>query len=222
MDNIEFNPPWQLTGSGYIILCRFSKKEVIQKSLLPIKFNQLALGGLGIIMIVDYKKSNIGPYKELLIIPGKITYNNKKLKTISKIFVSTEESVLYGKKNWGIPKEMADFTFKKNKNHTQIKVSENNSSFFEISLTSYGPSFPITTSLMPLSLIQEYNQKIFYTNPVGKGAGRFALIKNIKIDNTRFPDISKKRQLIVLEIACFEMTFPKSHIENINNKLSRD
>ncbi len=217
MKSKKYNPPWQLSGDGYIIFYKFSKKEVIEKNLLEKNFSPFCLGGVGLIIIADYKKSNVGPYQEILIIPGKIKYKNKTLKTISKIFVSTDKSVFYGRKNWGIPKEKSEFIFNTNKKNTQIKVSQNNSSFFEISLNSHGPQFPITTSLMPLSLVQEYNGKRFYTQPKGSGLGRIISINNISIDKKIFPDVSKKRPLFAIKINSFKMTFPSPQTENIND-----
>ncbi len=217
MNSVNGNPPWQLSGSGYIIIYKFSKKEVQSNFFLSEKFTKLSTGGTGMIIIADYEKSTIGPYKELLIIPGIIKYNNKNLKTISKIFVSTEESVFYGRKNWGIPKEKADFTDKKDKNKTHIKVSVNDTSFFEISLTSYGPSFPVTTSLLPLSIIQEYDGKAFYTKPKGSGLGKISLIKNISVDSNLFPNIANKKPLFAIKVNPFKMTFPLPKIEHISN-----
>lgn len=216
MKTRAFNPPWQLAGEGYIILYKLSKKEILEKSLLPQNFSKLSIGGLGMLMIVDYKESNVGPYKELLFIPGKINYGNQKLKTISHIFVSTNKSVFYGRKNWGIPKQKADFLIKKRGNKTKIRVSDKNDSFLELTLNSCGPRFPVNTFLMPLSLVQEYNQKKFHTKPKGNGMGRVATIKKFKIDSRKFPDISNKKPLLAIEINCFKMIFPSPQINPLN------
>lgn len=54
--------------------------------------------------------SGVGPYRELLFIPGAFHINGRYTFSIPKIYVSTETSVNSGIKNWGIPKEVADFT----------------------------------------------------------------------------------------------------------------
>jgi acetoacetate decarboxylase len=54
--------------------------------------------------------SGVGPYKELLFIPGVFHINGRYTYSISKIYVSTEASVRSGIENWAIPKEVADFT----------------------------------------------------------------------------------------------------------------
>lgn len=68
------------------------------------------VGGYGALMLVDYSESNCGPYRELLLIPGSFRVRDKTLASISRIFVSTTESLASGRRNWGIPKELADFS----------------------------------------------------------------------------------------------------------------
>lgn len=72
--------------------------------------------GLGMVMIISYSDSNVGPYDELLFaIPCKNpSINNELLPSyrIPVIYVSTEASVRNGRKNWGIRKELANFNWK--------------------------------------------------------------------------------------------------------------
>jgi acetoacetate decarboxylase len=53
--------------------------------------------------------SGVGPYQELLFIPGLFHIDGRYTFSISKIYVSTEASVRSGIENWAIPKELADF-----------------------------------------------------------------------------------------------------------------
>ena len=107
----KYPAPWDLKGKGYIFLYKFNKKFVEQSGKVPEFLKDSFTGGFGSVMLVNYKQSNAGPYGELLFIPGKFKFNNKKLDNISKIYVSTMESVVNGRLNWGIPKEKADFSF---------------------------------------------------------------------------------------------------------------
>ena len=109
----EYPAPWMLHGKGYIFLYRFKKDFVERSGNIPEYLKDSFIGGFGSVMLVDYESSEAGPYGELLFIPGKFRFNGRKLDTISKIYVSTMESVVNGRANWGIPKEKADFSFEK-------------------------------------------------------------------------------------------------------------
>lgn len=56
-------------------------------------------GGLGSIMVVRYTSSPVGPYDELLYIPGKFTVplTGEEKMRITRIYVSTKASVYNGK-----------------------------------------------------------------------------------------------------------------------------
>ncbi|KAL4960134.1 uncharacterized protein BDV14DRAFT_149358 [Aspergillus stella-maris] len=66
------------------------------------------------VMIVRYEKTDVGPYDELIFMPGRaINPNtNEKDMRISTIYVSTDASVWNGRRNWNIPKHRAIFDFK--------------------------------------------------------------------------------------------------------------
>lgn len=117
----KYPAPWQLNGYGYILLYQFKKSFTNEEA--PEFLKGKAISGFGSMMLVNYESSNCGPYGELLFIPGKYAHENKKLNTISKIYVSSMDSVDNGRANWGIPKEMAHFTFEKssqNKEHVIV------------------------------------------------------------------------------------------------------
>ncbi|HHX59130.1 MAG TPA: acetoacetate decarboxylase family protein, partial [Epulopiscium sp.] len=105
----NYPAPWTLIGSGYILLYRFDTNFANEQA--PDFLKEKAIPGIGSVMLVNYEAANCGPYGELLIIPGKYNYKNRKLHTINKIYVSSQDSVDNGRMNWGIPKEHANFSF---------------------------------------------------------------------------------------------------------------
>jgi hypothetical protein len=111
MQNIPLSPPpWHLTGNGLVLLYRVPEKLNRERGFLfPYQVNGYK-GWVGAVMMVDYKTSGVGPYRELLYIPGLFSLAGKLTFSISKIFVSTLESVRSGQENWGIPKDLADFS----------------------------------------------------------------------------------------------------------------
>lgn len=210
----QYPAPWDLNGKGYIIIYKLSKDFVDKYACTPNFLKGKFLGGFGALMLVDYKNSNAGPYGEMLFIPGKFKYKNKRLNTISKIYVSTMESVVNGRNNWGIPKEKADFNFEKlDSNIENICVFTNNTNIAKFKIKTGKLQFPVSTKLMPFPLVQEYNDKIYYTNFYGSGTGRLCSIKDIQINANMFPCIDKCKPLLAIEVDPFNITFPEANIE---------
>ncbi|KAL4862130.1 hypothetical protein BDV12DRAFT_49811 [Aspergillus spectabilis] len=75
---------------------------------------QFQNGWLKGVMIVRYEDTDVGPYDELILIPGTAVNPNtgKSEMRISTIYVSTDASVWNGRRNWNIPKHRAIFDFK--------------------------------------------------------------------------------------------------------------
>jgi len=78
--------PWPLRADGYALVLR-----------------QPSGRGVRCAMFVDYAASPVGPYRELLMIDRTIAIAGRRFPTISSIYVSTQESVDNGRRNWGIP-----------------------------------------------------------------------------------------------------------------------
>ncbi|EEQ87517.1 uncharacterized protein BDCG_02637 [Blastomyces dermatitidis ER-3] len=70
-------------------------------------------GGACTVMIVRYLESPVGPYDEILWIPGWFEVPGKKTSNprVTRIYVSRKESIYNGRKNWNIPKHLASFKF---------------------------------------------------------------------------------------------------------------
>jgi hypothetical protein len=123
--------PWKLTGNGYILLYRFTKAFVAEHGFLADFQKEKFVSGWGAVMLVDYQSSPVGPYHELLFIPGLFSFNKKKVFSISKIYVSTQSSVVNGIENWGIPKEFAEFHWGKKQISDRIAILKDGVSFFQ-------------------------------------------------------------------------------------------
>ncbi|PKS09644.1 hypothetical protein jhhlp_004263 [Lomentospora prolificans] len=77
------------------------------------------LGGLSVVQIIRYTDSPVGPYDELLVIPGFHEYAIDDEKTgkrvtkrnarITRIYVSQKYTCWNGRINWNIPKHLASF-----------------------------------------------------------------------------------------------------------------
>jgi Acetoacetate decarboxylase (ADC) len=200
--------PWNLTGNAYIMVYKFSKKFVEENGFLSDYQQDRFLGYVGTVMLVDYKTSGVGPYRELLFIPGMFTFDWKKMFSITKIYVSSQDSVYNGIENWGIPKELADFDWQQNADGSEdIIVRFEGKEFFKTSIKKGFLSFPLTTSIFSLKIAQKLRKDLIITNPTAKGNATLSKMKSVVVDKTLFPDLSKATPLLTMKVKDFEMTF---------------
>lgn len=207
MNNLSYPPPWDLKGEGFILPFIANPKTI--QNWLQGSNGLEYLGGLGAIMLVNYESSNVGPYYELLLISGNFKHNAKIYKSITKIYVSSELSVTEGKKNWGIPKELAQFEWKQEENNYKIKIqNESGKIFFE--LKKYFFPFPITTSIYPISLLQKSETSFLRTSFIGTGMGYFSSLKNFQVEGNIFPNLYEisKFRFPVVAVSPFKLVFP--------------
>lgn len=214
----EYLPPWQLKGSGVVIFFPANKKRVLDSGMLGAEDSAAYRGGIGAVMLVRYLEAPCGPYDELLYIPGLFVHQGRNYHRITKIFVSSPESVEWGRKNWAIPKELAVFDWRQGERewHIDVKQPENQENIYSVSLSPRFFSFPVTTVLMPWSLLQKQESQYtkgdpFYleTRPQGKGSGRIAFIDRVE-GSRAIPDYHEVSHAprIALAIAPFTMEFP--------------
>jgi len=206
---MDYPAPWNLTGNGYILIYKFNESFVNTNASIPQFLNNNFIGGFGSVMFVDYTASNAGPYQELLFIPGKFKFLDKKLTSITKIYVSTNESVENGYRNWAIPKELANFKIEKlDKSKERISVFKGNEKILDIAFSHWNFKFPVNTALMPYTLVQEKDSKYFITSFKGKGIRKLAFVDEIQVNKNLFPDISYFKPIAVIKVENFKIEFP--------------
>jgi hypothetical protein len=198
--------PWKLKGEGFILVYNFDKDWVMEHGFLTEEQQRNFKGGFGFVMLVDYRSSPIGPYYELLFIPGKFEGSNRY--SITKIYVDTKSSKINGRSNWGIPKETQPFIWQSRGKTTSIGVGEESDPVLFCKISHRGISFPVTTKILPIKLIQQLEDKTFLTDPAGTGWAKLANVESIKVNSIHFPDISKQKALFAFRVAPFTMHFP--------------
>ena len=92
----SYPAPWTLTGEGIIFPVLAKKDYNREHAFLDESEKQQYRGGLGSVRLVNYHSSDVGPYQELLYIPGNFRYQGRSYKRVSKIYVSTHISVREG------------------------------------------------------------------------------------------------------------------------------
>ncbi|KAK2054360.1 hypothetical protein LY76DRAFT_686692 [Colletotrichum caudatum] len=131
--------PWTLKGTVYALTFVPPSTDLPTKAFAPLE-RQFAsategefLGVLGMIQLIRYTESPVGPYDELLIVPGFFKYNHteaasrtvqeRKNVRVSRIYVSQKYTCWNGRTNWNIPKHLARFDWTENDGgETSVKV----------------------------------------------------------------------------------------------------
>ena len=147
--------------------------DSLYEPLSPKSTTENFTGGLGMIQIVRYLDTPVGPYDELLVIPG--TYQiadgpqrGKSRLRITRIYVSQRETTYNGRKNWNIPKHLARFEFSAppvgqgEKPSKELTVSvcppagreDSDRPFFTATITpsKWLPAFPFSTAWLPMNV----------------------------------------------------------------------
>jgi hypothetical protein len=209
-------PPWRLAGSGLIIVTKPDREDPSLQRFTPTELRPRALPGLSITMFVDYWRSEAGPYRELLFIPSRFRIGNARRWSISRIYVSTRASVVGGRANWGIPKELASFDLDGVADQRQrVTVSREDRMIASLEFEPFGPEIPVTTAWLParlLRLAQYRDGQTFEFTPAARGRMRPARLLGAESDPQAFPLPGSGRMLGAFSVTSFEMEFPPSQV----------
>lgn len=206
-------PPWKLRGEGYVLVYRFSKKYLQYRNILTEEELEHFCGGFGAVMLIDYKSTPIGPYEEILFIPGRFKEKSETGYRITRISVSTLISVINGRENWGIPKTHAQFRFiNERKGRETVSVTSRGMSYFRAAFKPFGPFIPVSGVFLFPTLLQDYLGRIFLTKLKARGEVRFAKMSHLHIEPKLFPPIRDRKPLMVLKVTDFSLIFPEAEI----------
>jgi hypothetical protein len=209
--------PWTLRGSAWVVALKLPRAAPARAAFLPAG---LAGGGRGLasyLMYVDYSQSGCGPYRELLFIPGAFTFGDgRRHLTISRIVVSTWDSVVNGRNNWGIPKDRADFEVEQNVGggrEDRVRVVSDGRELCELRLATlrFAPLLPVPGGLLPASLrtlAQSFRGRTYYFAPSARGRVRPGRLLSWRFDPALFPDLAGASVVAALKVESFRMTFP--------------
>lgn len=213
--------PWTLLGRGYI--CMFRAPTALlddERFVEPTLRGKRGSSRFCYMMFVDYSDSPVGPYHELLFIPGSYPFEDgKRHLSISRIFVSSLDSVVNGQRNWGIPKDLAQFDVRYGDNGLdRVRVSLDGKTFAEMDFVSWPIPLPFTTAILPNSWVtlgQHLDGQSYVYRPSAKGWIRPGSLRRSKFDPNVFPDLAQATSLLTVDVTSFNMTFHESTIRSI-------
>lgn len=212
--------PWALRGQGWVVAMHLPASSPARSAFVPPSLAAQVGGRIALLMFMDYAQSDCGPYHELLLIPGSFPFGDgKRHLSISRILVSTWDSVVNGRANWGIPKDRADFRVRYSVDGSRddhILVSSEGRVMADLRFTALPfPPLPVFGGLIPESmrtLAQQFDGKTFLYAPGSRGWVQPGRVKSWAFDGDLFPDLAGARVLAAVKIRSFAMTFPLARI----------
>lgn len=113
------NAPWTLQGFALQTLQLLDVERV--RPFIPPEFKLLCvLPGktVGGVYCSHYGSGSVLEYSELIVAAGLVSYSGQIGGWISHIYVDSADSVAGGRNIWGLPKELAEFTWETNNDQT--------------------------------------------------------------------------------------------------------
>jgi hypothetical protein len=217
--DVQAPAPWQLRGSGYVFIFLGRDRSLDGEGPPGFDF----VGGLGVVMLLDYTESDAGPYRELLFVPGSFQRRRGggRFYSVTRIYVSSMASVTNGRRNWAIPKELAKFEIGRDGRDEHVRVTSGGRPFFEARISRSSLALPMTGALIPASrrtLCQHRDGNLFFTAPTGSGRVTLARIRHATIDERMFPDFRRFGPLLSLHVGDLRLRFPVAVVETASSR----
>jgi len=208
--------PWKLRGDGYVFMLKLPMPRGRAELFAPTELAEARFGQFGFVMYVEYAASPVGPYRELLFIPGTFRFGARRLPSITKIYVSTQASVDSGQHNWGIPKERGDFDVQDGRDGIKrITLRVRGTIAVELWLRHGTLALPVTASILPhgmRTLGQVMDGHTYQVSPAGHGLMQRAKVVHAWSEQGMFADLAADRVLTAARFSKFELTFPKATV----------
>ena len=117
--------PWKLRGYAIASLHLLNIDRI--RHLIPSELEIMSPWPgktLGCVYLSDYGSGSVLEYSELIVIPALVGYRGTVGGWVSHIYVDNPDSVAGGREIWGLPKELAEFTWE---NDHRVTVRQNHS-----------------------------------------------------------------------------------------------
>jgi Acetoacetate decarboxylase (ADC) len=205
--------PWDLRGSGWIVALKLARESPARNAFVPPELAGRGRALASCLMYVDYAQSGCGPYRELLFIPGAFPFDDgRRHLTISRIVVSTWDSVVNGRNNWGIPKDRADFEVEQggtDGREERVRVTSDGRELCDLrfGMLRFAPPLPVHAALA-----QRFRGRTYYYAPEARGRVRPGRLLSWRFDSALFPDLAGAAVIAAFKVESFRMSFPVARI----------
>lgn len=215
-------PPWQLRGAGWILPLTGRSDWLREQGWLGERSEDFA-GGPGALMLVDYQHCPIGPYRELLCIPGRFRTPLGLRPAITRILVSTADSVQQGQRHWAIPKTLGRFECHTESGREIWEITEGGEPLARFELSALGPALPVRGQWCPSAwrtLAQPAGDIWRLVSPSASARVRLGRCHQRWCDAQRFPAPPGSSGL-ALQVSELQMCFPTAQAASPDGTRSR-
>jgi hypothetical protein len=203
--------PWQLRAQSYLLALKHDREQPFARA--P-ELADARSGPLAWVMFVDYAEAPVGPYRELLYIPGTFRFGREQLPSITKIYVSTQASVDNGRRNWAIPKELATFDVAYGADGVdRVHMQVAGQRAVELAFRPGMLGLPVASWLLPRamrSLGQRLDGRTLVTRPRGRASIDRARLLEAWSDERYFPALTRERVFASVKLRDVALTFPEA------------
>jgi hypothetical protein len=209
--------PWQLQASAYVLVLRMPDDVLDRGAFAPPSLAGKRCGNISYVLYVDYRGAPCGPYQELMVAPAVYDFGEGRYPSITRIYVSTYDSVVSGRANWGIPKDRADFQHEREGKLDRIRVAREGHVFADMRFQPQGLAVPVMSWLLPsrlLTLTQHWQGKSYRFTLSAKGRMSLAKLVDWKFDPKYFPDLARGKVIAGAYFPTFDMTFPVATVQD--------
>jgi hypothetical protein len=211
-NNLLAPAPWQLRGEAYAFLTKLPLPRGRAELFAPSELAEARFGQFGLVAFVEYTQSPVGPYRELLFIPGTFRFGKRRLPTITKIYVSTRASLDNGRRNWGIPKELADFEVDDGRDGVKrVSMRVDGLTAVELWFKHSTLPLPFSSRVVPSSLCtlgQVHAGQTFEVTPTFAGLMQRAKVLHAWSEPGRFCELAAERVYGALRLTKVDLRFP--------------
>jgi hypothetical protein len=161
-----------------------------------------------------YRNSGVGPYDEVLFIPGMAKVGGRRAFSISQIYVTTGESVVNGRANWGIPKDHSEMRITHAATgEDTLEAGPDGHPFVRVVARPGGPRLPVNTAAFPLPMAQLWQGQMYRIGLAVKASIRWLDVAQLWGDGVQFPSFAGIRPIAGCKLDDFEITFPTAIVE---------
>lgn len=202
-DKVKDAPtPWTLTGDVAYLFVHGSRTALDSFNENPDPSQSPFRGGCGGMILVRYNDSPVGPYDELLLVPGCYQFGDTTYYRISQIYVSSMASVINGRRNWNVPKKLARFQWRENNTFVQIFLPDSSEPFCTIRIRPRLYCLPVNSAIVPRSFrallqppLDETKEKNIYLKTIPSCSGWFRPLVQLIEFHTDGKEIPSAEQL---------------------------
>ncbi len=210
-NKIDFNIKHNRKGKAYISIYNFKENFVKKDCFISDYLKDKYRGGFGAMIFADYSKSGIGPYQELLFIPGKFELGGEERYLVTKAYVNEPAAVNENGEGYFGHKKVAKFRVETlTDNKTLIAVNSlKGEPIVKMEMRNWcGVKLPISSSVtnFPLMQLLKGNRRYLWKYE-GQGNITMAKIESAQVRPAYFPDIAQETPMVTFLIDDFSFDF---------------